>query len=231
MLDEAIKNAPDDATKQQLQQEFEVAAVKLKGREARLADFANQTGLRRDRYREQVFAVKTEKTIAGYGKSVSGKAVYQAQRHYERFANVVGKANAPESLAKYYDLKYNDKEQFEKLKQLHRNIETGKLSRTEQANVLYSPKQFGKKIGKHAQDWGLDASDEEDRSKMLDIIDEICANATEIRIGEWRGQPGEVLFIIKDDDVVITTTENEFITILKGGISNERVKNARKYKV
>ncbi len=112
MLDEAIKNAPDDATRQQLQQEFEAAAVKLKSREARLADFAKQTGLRRDRYREQVFAVKTEKTIAGYGKSVSGKAVYQAQRHYDVFRATIPEANVPKTLAEYYQVKYNNKELY-----------------------------------------------------------------------------------------------------------------------
>ncbi len=128
MLDEAIKNAPDDATKQQLQQEFEAAAVKLKGREARLADFTNQTGLRRDRYREQVFAVKTEKTIAGYGKSVSGKAVYHAQRHYDMWRKGIGAEDTPETLAKYYDMKYNDKVEYARLQKYALTIKNGESS-------------------------------------------------------------------------------------------------------
>ncbi len=40
-------------------------------------------------------------------------------------------------------------------------------------------------------------------------------------------QPEEVLFFIQGEDVVVTTQNKEFITILKGGTSNVRVKNAR----
>lgn len=90
-------------------------------------------------------------------------------------------------------------------------------------------KQFGKKVGKHAKDYGLDPSKAEDREKFLRIIGDVKDNAEEIRIGFWRGQENEVLFHIKGEDVVITDQSNEFITILKGGINSVRVKNARKY--
>jgi hypothetical protein len=88
-------------------------------------------------------------------------------------------------------------------------------------------KQFGKKVGKHAIDFGLDPSKAEDREKFQNIIDEIMGSANEIRIGEWRGQSEEVLFHIQGEDVVITDQQNEFITILKGGVNNARVKKAR----
>ena len=90
-------------------------------------------------------------------------------------------------------------------------------------------KQFGKKVGKHAQDYGLDPSKAEDREKFMRIICDVKDNAEEIRIGFWRGQKNDVLFHIKGEDVVITDQNNEFITILKGGINSVRVKNARKY--
>ena len=88
-------------------------------------------------------------------------------------------------------------------------------------------KQFGKKVGKHAKDFGLDPSIAKDREKFQRIIDDIMSNAESVRIGFWRGQPEEVIFHIKGKDVVITDQNNEFITILEGGITNERVKNAR----
>ncbi|UPA28937.1 minor capsid protein [Terrisporobacter glycolicus] len=91
-----------------------------------------------------------------------------------------------------------------------------------------SGKQFGKKIGKHAIDYGLDPSNPNDRSKMNDIIDNIVKNSSEQRIGDWRGQNEEVLFFIKENDVVVSKQDGEFVTILKGGIENARVKNARK---
>ncbi len=88
-------------------------------------------------------------------------------------------------------------------------------------------KQFGKKVGKHAADFGLDPSKAEDREKFQNIINNIIAKAENVRIGSWRGQTEEVLFYVQGKDVVITNQQNEFITILKGGIDNARVKNAR----
>ena len=55
-------------------------------------------------------------------------------------------------------------------------------------------KQFGKKIGKHAKDYGLDPSKEADRKKMHEIIDDIIENHSEKRSGSWRGQEKEVDF-------------------------------------
>lgn len=89
-------------------------------------------------------------------------------------------------------------------------------------------KQFGKKVGKHAADFGLDPASAEDRAAFLGIVQDIILNSTEQRIGAWRGQVDEVIFHIKGDDVVITDQSGRFITILKGGINNERVKNARR---
>lgn len=91
-----------------------------------------------------------------------------------------------------------------------------------------SGKQFGKKIGKHAIDYGLDPGNPKDRIKMNDIIDNVVKNHSEQRIGDWRGQSEEVLFFIKGEDVVVSKQDGEFVTILKGGIENARVKNARK---
>ena len=88
-------------------------------------------------------------------------------------------------------------------------------------------KQFGMKVGKHAKDYGLDPSKAEDREKFQSIINNVQSNADEVRIGFWRGQKEDVLFYIKGEDVVITDQNNEFITLMKGGVNNVRVKNAR----
>lgn len=89
-------------------------------------------------------------------------------------------------------------------------------------------KQFGKKVGKHAAEFGLNPASAEDRVEFLDIINDIRNNATEVRTGEWRMQEGNCIFYIKGDDVVVHNNKDEFVTILKGGVRNERVKNARK---
>lgn len=98
-------------------------------------------------------------------------------------------------------------------------------------DLKISWKQFGKKVGRHAKDYGIDPSSADGRASILAMIHDIKNNATEQRIGFWRGQTEDVIFYIKGDDVVIATQDNEFITIMKGGIANERVKNARKRKV
>lgn len=97
-----------------------------------------------------------------------------------------------------------------------------------ESGIIKTDKQFGKKVGKHAADWGLDSSNSRDRAKMESIIDDIYYNHdSPVRIGGWRGQTDEVLFYIKGEDVVITKQTGQFVTILKGGTTNARVKNAR----
>ncbi len=104
-----------------------------------------------------------------------------------------------------------------------------RLEKVDIHDIIISDKQFGKKIGKHAKDFGLDASVEADRQKVKNIINDIIINCDEIRIGDWRGQIESVYFYIKGKDVVIVTSEsNRFVSVLKGGVDNVRVKNARK---
>ncbi|HAE92456.1 MAG TPA: hypothetical protein DCG60_07415, partial [Tissierella sp.] len=109
----------------------------------------------------------------------------------------------------------------------------------QKVNIKINQKQFGKKIGKHAEDYGLDATKAEDRVKMNDIINDIVQNHSEVRIGSWMGQgdqdpvtkkraDADVWFLIKDNDVVIINDKNEFVTILKDGvINNTRVKTSK----
>lgn len=72
---------------------------------------------------------------------------------------------------------------------------------------------------------------ENDREKLRNIIVDIIDNHSDYAEGEWRGQAEDVKFYIKGGDVVIVNSKNEFVSILKGGVNNERVKIARKSKV
>lgn len=76
MLDEGIKTAKDPKTTESLKEQFTVSSMKLKRQEATLRDFCKQTDLRRDRFREQAFAAKTENGILNFGRSTSSKAVW-----------------------------------------------------------------------------------------------------------------------------------------------------------
>lgn len=79
-FDEAIKNAPDDKTRAEFKNEFSSLSVRLKKQEAKLNDFVKQTGLKRDRVREQVYATETKSGIKNFGKSVAQKAVWANEK-------------------------------------------------------------------------------------------------------------------------------------------------------
>ncbi|MGF7089391.1 hypothetical protein JOD24_003274 [Kroppenstedtia sanguinis] len=98
-------------------------------------------------------------------------------------------------------------------------------------------KQFGKKSGKHAQDYGLDPKVPENRQWIKNHIKNIHKSPNEVRQGSWRGigkklpdgnrGSGDALFYRKGNDVVVTDMQGNFITPLKdGAIMNARFRNA-----
>lgn len=93
--------------------------------------------------------------------------------------------------------------------------------------IIINDKQFGLKIGKHARDFNLDPGNPMHRGLIRGIIDDIITTPDEVRLGTWLGQTGEVTFYIKGDDVVITN-DAVFVTILKNGITNRKIANARR---
>ncbi len=113
-------------------------------------------------------------------------------------------------------------------RELIKNAE--RVEKSRENGILITDKQFGKKIGKHAQDFGLNPGKPEDRKRMEDFILDIVNNHDDVAQGFWRGQTGLVDFFIKGNDVVILNKQR-FVTILENGVQNERVKIARKRKV
>lgn len=98
--------------------------------------------------------------------------------------------------------------------------------------VMIPDEQFGKKIGKHAVEFGMDPRSYEDRQQLYDMIQEIVSKPDEVKIGEWRGQggiipggnheSGQVLFFIKNFDVVIVK-DGTFISIIKNGANYPKI--------
>ena len=70
-LEEAAKNTDDPVLKQGLNDDFSAVSVRLKDAEKTLKDFCQQTGQRRDPFREQV---------NGFGRSTAQRAVQAAKR-------------------------------------------------------------------------------------------------------------------------------------------------------
>ena len=88
-------------------------------------------------------------------------------------------------------------------------------------DIIITKKQSGKKIGKHTKEYGLNPGNENDRIKLLNIIDDIIDNAEEVVKGSWKCQDGTVLFYRKGEDLVLVREEdNSFISIFKGGANN-----------
>lgn len=92
--------------------------------------------------------------------------------------------------------------------------------------------QVGKKLGKHVEDFGGNASNAADRERVLNIINDIGSNPDKVVAGQGAGagaSRGDVFFRIKGNDVVVTKPDGSFITILKDGVlNNTSVKNALK---
>lgn len=86
-----------------------------------------------------------------------------------------------------------------------------------------APRQFGKKVGKHGTDFGLDPSVTAHREWVRERIEAIAGHPDEVRQGVWnpRGGGGEdYLFFRQGDDVVVSKADGEFVTVLQGGSTN-----------
>ncbi|UYA60286.1 Hemolysin [Pectobacterium sp. F1-1] len=95
--------------------------------------------------------------------------------------------------------------------------------------------QLGKKLGKHVEDFGGNASNAADRQRVLDIINDIGSKPDKVVAGKFAGQGvgngasrGDVFFRVKGNDVVVTKPDGSFVTVLKDGVNNTSVKNALK---
>lgn len=92
---------------------------------------------------------------------------------------------------------------------------------------IITKKQFGKKIRTHAYDYDLSPSSLKDRNIIMTIINDIIENCEEIKYGSYRSQEGICQFYRKGNDVVVTSENGQFVTLLSGGKNATRFKNAR----
>ncbi len=118
-LDTAIKASEDDELKTSLKNDFDNLSVKLKSHEAKYKDFSYKTGLPPQKQRLQMY---------GFNRSVSQKAVHSAQSHYDIWRKSIGADDTPKTLAKYYDMKYNDTKQYELLQGYVKAVEKVDIS-------------------------------------------------------------------------------------------------------
>jgi len=128
VLDEALKNAKTDSLKTELNNAFSSKSVLLKKQEARLKDFCKQTGIYYDKSRLQVFTQATENGIKNWGKSVSRKAIGEAQKYHNAWRKSIGaEKNVPKNLAKYYEMKYNNKKEYALVQGYQKAVKKGDI--------------------------------------------------------------------------------------------------------
>lgn len=176
--DAGIGATTDDSLKAELQTAFDRKSVLLKRQEAALKDFTKQTGLARDRAREQAY---------GFNKSVSQKAVFAEklsvgnQRRASEIIQVLPKEKGdtfkPENLVK--GLKKSDvgKETLEYI--ISENIDV---------QINYNPEitrngLMGRCYGKHIDIFGLNTKTKSETVKT--IIHEITHIKYDIGGDQW----------------------------------------------
>ncbi|MEG1525697.1 MAG: colicin D domain-containing protein [Clostridia bacterium] len=150
------------------------------------------------------------------------------QKQWQKYREVLGN-DATKTLAEFQSMKYTDPQKWSNLESVYRDTVSVNRILLEPLNM--DTEQFGKKAGKHKTDFGLDPSNATDREQIANIINNIVDNFDTVSKGAWRGQQSDVLFFAKAEDVVVTSQNKAFITILKGGITNARVKNARRISI
>lgn len=104
--DEALNNLSDEELLQKLEKNFSHYSSKLKRQESELNSFCNKTGLLPDGSRSQVY---------GFGKSTSQKSTGVAKKYYRTWSKEHN-INNIETLAEYYNVKYNDIKRYKLLK-------------------------------------------------------------------------------------------------------------------
>lgn len=110
------------------------------------------------------------------------------------------------------------------------------LKNHQESVIIITDKQLGHKAGKHMQEWGLNPSNPDDRTKFVEITQKIQREPQEIRRVQWQNDPKtgrrtvEVNAFILGRDVVLVADDGEYITTMKDGIENQRVLNGRRIK-
>lgn len=142
------------------------------------------------------------------------------KEEYNLYKKLLGKSMP--SLADYKDYKYNGDDRYLDIKKRVADIKN--------APIKVSDKQFGKKIGKHGgYDYGFDIRTKEGREQYRALIEDVRYNFDERAVGDWRSQEEPVIFYIKDENLVVTKLDGEFISLFDGGKTNARAKNARRF--
>lgn len=116
----AIDGASDSATAEALKEDYAAAATKLKRREARLTQFIRETGRTRQSDRE---------STGIWSVPEANKARGAAQSAHTQWLKSIGATDTSlNTVAKYYEGKYNNTPEYQLLTRYARDVQTGWVS-------------------------------------------------------------------------------------------------------
>lgn len=222
--DAGIQAADSESLKEELQTAFDRKSVLLKRQEAALKDFTRQTGLARDRAREQSF---------GFNKSVSQKAIYAnklSQSNQRRAAEIIyvglkekGDTFKPENLVKGLKKSNIGKETLDYI--IFENIDV---------QVNYNPEitrvgLMGRCYGKHVDVFGLNTKTKSETVKT--IIHEITHIKYDIGGDQWAEAVCEARALKHEKGVLTIQDKRNIIKEIKKNYPDmkwRKRKNGRK---
>ncbi|APU13260.1 MULTISPECIES: polymorphic toxin-type HINT domain-containing protein [Actinoalloteichus] len=93
--------------------------------------------------------------------------------------------------------------------------------------------QFGKKWGKHAQDYGLNPGDSSSRQWFRNKITEVRGSCDEVRQGDWNpfiGGGSDYFFYRRGSDLLVTKSSGQFVTMFPMSKPNRWFEQAEDYR-
>ena len=118
-LREAIDCAEDKTLKKELSEDYEKASARLSMHNAEYNHFCESNGLKR--YDDRL-------SIAKWNRSEAMKAARKAQEHHKQWKKEIGADSLPDSLEKYYDIKYNNPKEYELIKGYSYAVKSSQIS-------------------------------------------------------------------------------------------------------
>jgi hypothetical protein len=98
--------------------------------------------------------------------------------------------------------------------------DSGLPSRSDLPPLNISSKQFGKKWGKHAEDYNHDPADPQGRQEFMDLANRVHDSPDDVRVGPYNPNGGggpDYVFFRKGDDIVIMKPNGDFVTMFPKG--------------
>jgi hypothetical protein len=108
-------------------------------------------------------------------------------------------------------------------------VEAVPVNQPEIPRLHVGASSFKRKWTKHHRDWNLDPADPEAQKWLQKQLHDIAEHPDEVRQGAWHPTAGggpDYFFFRRESDIVLTTHNGEFVTVMRNATENSWYKNA-----